>query len=122
MFSDGHSLLKKRFGTGLQQLPRSLLRFIAHTNFRYGVRSIAHLIDIIDSKALRNGQLNIGGRDLPIKSEKDLQDSSLRLHLLDKDQGFGIVNRWKEYSRDNKMVSVTLDSPVLRLPSRYLRI
>jgi hypothetical protein len=98
------ALLKGRFGTDLQHVPRSLLRFIAHTHFRYGVRSIAHLIDIISSNALRDGELKIGENDLPIKSEQALQESSLRLHLLDENQGFGIVNRWKEFSKDNKTV------------------
>jgi len=51
------TLLKLRFGDELTEIPRPLLRFIAHTQFRYGVRSIAHLIDVIDSSALKNGSL-----------------------------------------------------------------
>ena len=100
------ALIKARFGTQLTTLPRSLLRFIAETRFRYGVRSIAHLIDLIGSDTFRKGGLKISALDLPFSSEKMLQQSSLKLHLLDKDQGFGIVNRWKEFSRDKAVASL----------------
>jgi hypothetical protein len=100
------SLLKARFGTSLEQIPRAVLRFVAHTHFRYGVRSIAHLIDIIRSKALTEGVLKIAEGDLPMRSEESLRESSLRLHLIDKDQGFGIVNRWREFSKDDKTISL----------------
>jgi hypothetical protein len=100
------ALLKGRFGEQLTEVPRALLRFVAHTTFRYSVRSLAHFIDIIDIKALRENSLHLNGLGLPIATEAILQDSSLRLHLLDKDQGFGIVNRWKEYSKDATMVNL----------------
>jgi len=112
------ALIKGRFGNELTELPRALLRFIAQTTFRYGVRSIAHLVDIIESKCFRNGRLKKEALGLPIASEEVLQESSLRLHLLDKDQGFGIVNRWKEFSKD-KMV-VNLEGAFFRGP--YLRL
>lgn len=101
------ALIKARFGNDLNKMPRSLLRFIAQTTFRYGVRSIAHLIDIIGSEAFQNGGLKGEKLALPITSEDALQDSSLKLHLLDKDQGFGIVNRWKEFSRDRVVVDLS---------------
>lgn len=100
------ALIKARFGDDLTELPRSLLRFIAQTTFRYGVRSIAHLIDVISSEALNNKTLKTEALGLPITTEEALQDSSLKLHLLDKDQGFGIVNRWKEFSKDRTMVNI----------------
>ncbi|MDT5059845.1 MAG: hypothetical protein QOH63_304 [Acidobacteriota bacterium] len=100
------SLIKARFGQNINEVPRSLLRFIAQTAFRYGVRSIAHLIDVIESAAFENEALKGDALGIPIKSEKALQESSLRLHLLDKDQGFGIVNRWKEFSEDKVVVNV----------------
>ena len=125
------SLLKARFGSDLSGIPRSLLRFIAHTNFRYGVRSIAHPIDIIDPgeiladassprRKFSNKALSFNLNHLPMSSERSLQDSSLRLHLLDKDRGFGIVNRWKEYAADDTVVSLEDETrfilPYLRLP------
>src|SRR5262249_39424920 len=106
------ALLRARFGDKLAVVPRALLRFVAHTVFRYGVRSLAHLIDIVEMGALKSGALRLGSIGLPLTSERHLEDSSLRLHLLDKDQAFGIVNRWKEFSRD--AVTVNLVAP--RLP------
>ena len=100
------ALLKARFGNELSGVPRSLLRFVAETRFRYGVRSIAHLIDLIGTEALRNGSLKQTRLGLPFTTESALQQSSLKLHLLDKDQGFGIVNRWNAFSRDKVMVSL----------------
>jgi hypothetical protein len=102
------SLLKARFGKDLAQVPRSLLRFIAHTNFRYGVRSIAHLLDIIDSKAFRNHALKGSTLRLPLTSKQVLQESSLKLHLLDKNEAFGVVNRWKEFDKDRAVVNLDL--------------
>jgi hypothetical protein len=84
-------LLKARFGSSLQRIPRSLLRFVAHTKFRYGVRSIAHLIDLIDSEALTKGALKIGRNELDLKSEQSLKESSLRFHLLDKDRDLALL-------------------------------
>jgi hypothetical protein len=100
------ALIKARFGNNIQEIPRFLLRFIAHTSFRYGVRSIAHLIDLIESDAFDNGTLKDDALGLPFTSEESLRESSLRLHLLDRDQGFGIVNRWKEFSKENIMVKL----------------
>jgi hypothetical protein len=101
------ALLKARFGRDLKQVPRTLLRFVAHTQFRYGVRSIAHLIDLIRTNALKENQLKLTG--LPLNNVSELQESSLRLHLLDKDEAFGIANRWKEFSKDNEMLAIHSD-------------
>jgi hypothetical protein len=100
------SLIKARFGQDITEVPRSLLRFVGQTTFRYGVRSIAHLIDIIDTEAFEKNALKGKSLGLPIENETALQDSSLRLHLLDKDRGFGIVNRWMEFSKDSVVVNV----------------
>jgi hypothetical protein len=100
------ALLKDRFGNNLAAVPRSLLRFIAHTKFRYGVRSVAHLIDIIDSNAFESNTLNGAKLGFPTDTEGKLEESSLSLHLLDKDQGFGIVSRWQEFAEDKTMVEL----------------
>ena len=39
--------LRSKFGEGLRSVPRGLLRFIADADFRYGARSISHLIELI---------------------------------------------------------------------------
>lgn len=106
------SLMKARFGEDLSEVPRSLLRFIAETKFRYGVRSIAHLIDLIESNSYETKLLKAGALGLPLDSEAALQESSLKLHLLDKDQAFGIVNRWKEFSKDKIQVKLIASSPL----------
>jgi hypothetical protein len=102
------ALLTARFGPSLAAVPRSLLRFIAHTTFRYGVRSLAHLIEIIDRESFHAGALYGATLGLPFRSEKALADSSLKLHLLDKERGFGIVNRWKEFAKDKTLVKVSV--------------
>lgn len=104
------SLTKGRFGERLTELPRALLRFIAQTQFRYGVRSIAHLIDVVDGKAFEGGKLKLETLGLPLRSEGALQESNLKLHMLDKNQGFGIINRWKEFSKDKAIVSLRADA------------
>ena len=100
------TLLKIRFGEGLSEVPRPLLRFIAHTQFRYGVRSIAHLVDLIDSSALKKNALRLGALRLPFSKESTLRDSSLKLHLLDKDSAFGVVNRWRDFVKDKAIVDL----------------
>jgi hypothetical protein len=96
------SLIRSRFGNDLSAMPRCLLRFVAETSFRYGVRSIAHLADMIDCRAVRDGVLRAEDLSLPFKSDKLLRASSLKLHLRDKDQASGIVNRWTQLSTEDK--------------------
>ncbi len=114
------ALTKARFGNQINQMPRSLLRFIAKTGFRYGVRSIAHLIDLISSEAFQSGTLKASLR-LPMATEEALDTSSLKLHLLDKDGGFGVVSRWRDFARDKTMVNLHPE-PSLRflIPERKL--
>lgn len=101
-------LARSRFGNDLAEMPRSLLRFIAHTTFRYGVRSIAHLIDLIERDAFSNGILRRDALGLPFASKEALQDSSLKLHLMDNNKDFGIVSRWKDFSKDDLNVRLTI--------------
>jgi hypothetical protein len=107
------SLLKARFGRSLDEVPRALLRFISQTSFRYGVRSIAHLIDEISIDAFRNNNLIANALSLPVSSEELLQGSSLKFHLVHKNEGFGIVNGWKQVLRDLESVSVK-KAPAIR--------
>lgn len=100
------SLIKNRFGNDIFEIPRPLLTFIAETRFRYGVRSIAHLVDMIDKDALIEGKLVVEKLNLPFENEDVLQKSNLSLHLLDKDQVFGIVNRWRECSSDAEIIKL----------------
>ena len=87
--------------------------FISQTSFRYGVRSIAHLIDEISIDAFRNNNLIANALSLPVSSEELLQGSSLKFHLVHKNEGFGIVNGWKQVLRDLESVSVK-KAPAIR--------
>jgi len=109
------SLLRARFGRDLTEVPRSLLRFVAHTAFRYHARSMAHLVDLIDSAAFVDRKLDREKLGLPLNTEAALSSSNLSLHLLDKDKGFGIVSRWKEFDKDPTVASVDVRDRV-RLP------
>lgn len=98
-------LLRGRFGSTLERVPLSLLRFIAAVEFRYGVRSIEHLIDLIPYAngltELRQARLN-----LPLGDPKALKASSLAYHLISADQALGIVKLWKDVSRDASTIAV----------------
>lgn len=114
------SLMKGRFGDDLKEVPRSLLTFIAQTTFRYGARSIAHLIDVIDSDAFTNSKALKGNTlDTEIGTEAALQESSLKWHIIDKDQVFGIVNRWKECSKDEIIVELKGSPPLQKFLTMY---
>lgn len=103
------SLLKSRFGTELELIPVSLLRFVANTKFRYGVRSLAHFIDLIqpfssdteDKKQLLPAQLRF-----PLNSISALRDSSLAYHVFSEDGAAAIIDHWKEASSDKASVRI----------------
>ena len=81
-------LLRGRFGQTLRYVPLALLRFLARSEFRYGVRSIAHLIELIPyQKNIK--VLHVNNLDLPIDNPKRLKASSLAYHLLHDDHGPG---------------------------------
>jgi len=88
-------LLRQRFGRRLRMAPLGLLSFIARADFRYGVRSIAHLIDIVPHKKNATA-LKLGDLKLPLNSVKALKESSVAYHLLHEDQVHGVVSLWKD--------------------------
>jgi hypothetical protein len=98
------ALLRQKFGDQLLRIPRSLLRFVAHTKFRYGARSIAHLLDEIDHLAYENGELSAARLTLPLTSEELLRASSLRFHLIESEHE--IVTRWQAFSSDRSIASL----------------
>lgn len=98
-------LLRHRFGAQLHGVPLSFLRFVANTEFRYGVRSIAHLIDSIPHK--KDIQvLHVADLKLKLDSPQAVKTSSLAYHILHEDQALGVANAWKDMSRDDKIVPV----------------
>lgn len=96
------SLLKQRFGRKLNVAPWPLLRFVSDTKFRYGVRSISHLIDLIPSKDAEIETLQVKDLQLPLGNVSALKASSLAYHLIAEDGPAAVVETWKEL-RSNEM-------------------
>lgn len=105
------ALLTRRFGDQLEEVPRSLLKFIALTEFRYGVRSIAHVIDLIprvkEPTALIRARLH-----LPLSRLGDLRKSSLAYHLIDREQGHAVIELWKDCGKNDVALRVGKDALV----------
>ena len=101
-------LLKNRFGEDLQKVPIALLRFISIVEFRYDIRSIAHLVDLIPYKG-NVKKLNLKQFSLPINSAKQLKESSLAYHLFHEDQAYGIVEVWKNAIKDESLIHIESD-------------
>jgi hypothetical protein len=93
------TVFRAKYLAGLQ----ALLRFIAQAEFRYGVRSIAHLIDSIPHKKNAK-ELRLSDLKLPLTSPKALKESSLAYHLLHEEQAHGVVSLWKGYSASKASV------------------
>jgi hypothetical protein len=109
------SLLQKRFGKELRYAPLALFRLVVNVNFRYGVRSIAHMIDLIPYKKSVKS-LSLDQLALPLGSPAALRKSSLAYHVIDdEDHAHGIVDKWKSASscKDLIPISTSID------PSRY---
>ena len=98
-------LLRLRFGESLQTVPLAFLKFIVNSDFRYGVRSIAHLIEQIPYKKNLE-HLRLADLKLPIKNSGSLKSNSLAYHLLNEDQAHGIINLWKDAS------TIKIDLPI----------
>jgi hypothetical protein len=103
------SLLKSRFGPELELIPVSLLRFVATTKFRYGVRSLAHLIDLIQPFATdeeNTTQLLPKQLHFPLDSVASLRNSSLAFHVFSEKGAIAIVEHWKNNSSDKASVRI----------------
>ncbi len=99
------ALLQRRFGEGLKVVPWALLRFVYATKFRYGVRSIGHLIDLLAPEAPRFGfffprfeipTLKITLEGLPLKTADQLKESSLSYHLVAEDGPAAVIDQWRK--------------------------
>jgi hypothetical protein len=102
------SLLKYRFGDNLRLVPWSLLKFIGETKFRYGVRSISLLIDLIPYSSEISDRITIHNLKLPLTKVEDLRKSRLAFHIIpsehDKDIN-GIIERWTKICDYEALVS-----------------
>ena len=110
-------LLKQRFGKSLKRVPFGLIRFIADVDFRYDVRSIAHLIDLIPFRK-NISDLTIRQLSLPFNSATQLKQSSLIYHLIHEDQALGMVKKWQEATSRNYLLEV--DTSITRFFERLI--
>ena len=120
----GVQLLRRRFGQQLSAVPLALFRLIAHTQFRYDVRSIAHLIDLIpnrkDAESISFNQLS-----LPVSSIAELRKSSLAYHLVDdENHAHGIVETWKAAAKHKEIMPISAGDfpyrPGVGMPEEFL--
>lgn len=98
------SLLQRKFGPDLEMVPWALLRFIALSRFRYGVRSISHFIDTIPGNLEIEEVLNLKDFHLPLDSKNEIMKSSLAYHLIAEEEPESIVETWKEISAVETLV------------------
>ena len=76
------SLMQRRFGDKLCLVPWALLKFIGESKFRYGVRSIAQLIDLIPNSDKITDRITMDELNLPFTSSVVLKKSSIAYHIL----------------------------------------
>lgn len=100
------SLIQNRFGSDLQLVPWALLKFICDTKFRYGVRSIAQLIDLIPYNEGFKDRITLKDLNLPLSSIEDLKNSCLPFHLVteESDDKEMIITKWKNVSECNTLI------------------
>lgn len=92
-------LLGQRF-KACKEVPRSILAFVAETEFRYEARSIATLINQISLQSEEPGEQisRLTKEDLntlPLSETKVLKQSPLTFHLLHEDGEDGLVDAWR---------------------------
>ena len=89
-------LLTQRFGSELRYAPYGLLRFIYDTDFRYGVRSIHQLIDLLPFDEVRENALKYPVSVLMADAEQVIS-SSIVYHLIEQHKNPNtIVDSWKK--------------------------
>jgi hypothetical protein len=100
-------LLKVRFPK-IHRIPLALLAFIGRLRFRYDVRSITCIVDLITAPdATTLTELRLEHMPTALSSVKDIRESSLVYHLVDdKDNAHGVYNLWKELAVSDAMVPV----------------
>lgn len=98
------ALLLQRF-EALNSVPWAFLKFIAETKFRYGVRSISHLIDLIPSQVQDKKALDVSELQLPLSNAKALKGSSLAFHLVAEDGPAAVIETWKNAKASDALVT-----------------
>jgi hypothetical protein len=106
------SLMEARFGTDVEVVPRSLLSFVARSRFRYGVRSLAHLVDFIEPFGGDQDRKEVTAKQvkLPLTSVSALRTSSLAYHMFSEDGPAAIIDCWREASSEDSKVRIREES------------
>ncbi len=100
------SLIQNRFGQSIDFVAWALLRFVAMSRFRYGVRSIAHLIDLVTPDGENQKMIDLSRLTLPLNSVAELKSSSLAYHLVTEDGPSAIIDQWKECMESKTLIRV----------------
>ena len=100
------ALLQNRFSDKIETIPWALLRFVVMSKFRYGVRSIAHLVDIISPLNEGASSLQLADLNIPLQSVSVLRDSSLAYHVFSEDGPAAIIELWNECCKSDIAVRV----------------
>jgi len=100
------ALLQNRFSDKIETIPWALLRFVVMSKFRYGVRSIAHLVDIISPLNGGASSLQLADLNIPLQSVSVLRDSSLAYHVFSEDGPAAIIELWNECCKSDIAVRV----------------
>jgi len=104
------SLIQNRFGQSVEFVAWALLRFVAMSRFRYGVRSIAHLIDLVTPADENQKMIDPSRLTLPLNSVAELKSSSLAYHLITEDGPSAIIDAWR-YCMECKALIRVLPEP-----------
>jgi hypothetical protein len=102
------SLLKRRFDA-LELISWAFLKFIAITEFKYGVRSMTQLIDLIPQPESFKDTISADDLNLPLTTVTELKKSSLSYHIIlpDDDEGIdGVVKTWNKLIKNKTLVRI----------------
>jgi hypothetical protein len=100
------ALLQSRFADRLEKIPWALLRFVVMSKFRYGVRSIAHLVDLVPSLDKNARTMHLVELNLPLLSVSKLRDSSLAYHVFSEDGPASIIELWNDCCKSDITVRI----------------
>lgn len=100
------SLILRRYEK-LEYISWSMLKFISEINFKHGVRSITHLIDLLPTTLSNTSRLsNTDLEELPFSDPSVLDSDSLAYHLYDENGPKDICELWSNYQKYNVLVNV----------------
>lgn len=100
------ALLKQRFKGKLELISWPLLSFISQIELRYGVRSIAYIIDCIPEFAPKAKRLKTTDLNLPLDKIGTLKKSTLASHIIANDGVDQVVELWQTLRKHDGLIKV----------------